>query len=71
MLKVHDLDPDGVRIVVNWDKMQVNASVFILCVNVNKAKKQAKNVTELKGWKIVTRVVVEDNKLGLRVWRTA
>ena len=71
MLKVHDLDPDGVRIVVNWDKMQVNASVFIPCVNVNKAKKQAKNVTKLKGWKIVTRVVVEDNKLGLRVWRTA
>ena len=71
MLKVHDLDPDGVRIVVNWDKMQVNASVFILCVNVNNAKKQAKNVTELKGWKIVTRVVVEDNKLGLRVGRTA
>ena len=71
MLKVHDLDPDGVRVVVNWDKMQVNASVFIPCVNVDKAKKQAKNVAELKGWKVVTRVVVEDNKLGLRVWRTA
>ena len=69
MLKILDLDPDGVRIVVNWANMQVNASIFIPCVNITKAKEQAKGVAKLKEWKIITRVVIEDNKLGLRVWR--
>ena len=32
VLKVDDLNPDGVRIVVKWDDMVVGASVFIPCV---------------------------------------
>jgi len=69
VLKTDDLSPDGVRIVVNWDNMVVNASIFVPCVNTDKAIKQVKNIALIKGWEIVTRVTIEDNKFGLRVWR--
>ena len=69
VLKIDDLNPDGVRIVVNWDNMVINASIFVPCVDTDKAIKQVKNIALIKGWEIVTRVTVENNKFGLRVWR--
>lgn len=69
VLKTDDLNPDGVRIVVNWDNMVVNASIFVPCVDTDKAIKQVKNIALIKGWEIVTRVTIENNKFGLRVWR--
>tara|TARA_X000001388_G_scaffold76027_3_gene72238 strand:- start:792 stop:1007 length:216 start_codon:yes stop_codon:yes gene_type:complete len=69
MLKLHDLNPDGVRIIVDWDSMKTGMSVFILCVNTEKAVKQIKNIMQSKKWKVETRVVIEDGKLGVRIWR--
>ena len=69
ILKSDDLNPDGVRIVVNWGSMVTGSSVFILCVNVQEAVKQIKNVAKTKGWDVETHVRVEDNKLGVRIWR--
>ena len=69
VLKTDNLSPDGVRVVVNWGGMVVSASIFIPCVNTEKALKQVKDIALLKGWEIVTRVTIEDYKLGLRVWR--
>ena len=37
MLRLDDLDPDGVKVVVDWGKMVVGASVFIPCINTQKA----------------------------------
>ncbi len=68
-MKTDDLNPDGVRIVVNWDNMVVNASIFIPCINIDEATKQAKDIALIKGWEILTRVTIEDNKFGLRIWR--
>ena len=69
ILKSDDLNPDGVRIVVNWGSMVTGSSVFILCVNVQEAIKQIKNVAKTKGWDVKTQVRVENNKLGVRIWR--
>ena len=69
VLKTDDLNPDGVRIVVKWDNMVVSASIFVPCVDTDKAIKQVKNIALIKGWEIVTRVTIENNKFGLRVWR--
>ncbi len=69
ILKSDDLSPDGVRIVVNWDSMVTSSSVFILCVNVQEALRQIKNIAKTKGWDVETHVRVEDNKLGVRIWR--
>ena len=69
ILKNFDLDPDCVRVEVNWGKMVVNASVFIPCVNTQKATQQAKKIAEKKNWEFKIHIRIEDNKLGIRIWR--
>ena len=69
ILKSDDLNPDGVRIVINWDNMVTSSSVFILCVDVQEAVRQIKNIVKTKGWDVETHVRVENNKLGVRIWR--
>mgnify|MGYP001231510771 FL=1 len=69
VLKIFDLNPDRVRIVVNWDKMVPNASVFIPCVNTEKAIGQIKKIAKQKDWEIEVRIRIEDTKLGIRLWR--
>ena len=70
VLRTDDLNPDGVRIVVNWDDMVAGASVFIPCINTDEAMKQAAAITLEKGYKTEGRIVVENNILGVRIWRT-
>lgn len=70
ILRTYDLSPDGVKIVVDWDSMHVNTSIFILCINTEKAKKQVKNVFVQRKWQFLTKIWVENGCLGLRVWRT-
>jgi hypothetical protein len=69
ILKTDDLNPDGVRIIVNWDNMVTSSSVFILCINVTLAVEQVYNVAKRRNWQIKTQIRVENKKLGVRVWR--
>ena len=69
ILKKHNLNPDGVRIIVNWDDMVIGSSVFILSVNTQEALSQIKKIMNDKGWKYQMQIRVEDEKLGVRVWR--
>ena len=69
ILKKYDLNPDGVRIIVKWDAMVAGSSVFILSVNTQEALSQIKKVMNDKGWKYQMQIRVEDEKLGVRVWR--
>jgi len=69
ILKKNDLNPDGVRIIVNWDDMVIGSSVFILSVNTQEALSQIKKVMNDKGWEYQMQIRVEDEKLGVRVWR--
>ena len=71
VLKIDDIDPDGVRIIIQWDRMPVGASVFIPCVNTDNAVKQVKKICERKGFRVDCRVRIEGKKLGIRVWRTS
>jgi hypothetical protein len=53
-LKLYDVNPDGVRIVVDWGAMVVGSSIFIPCINTNKALQQVKRIcVEELGWEIV------------------
>ena len=70
MLKLDDIAPDGVRIIVRWDKMAVGASVFIPCINARKAREQVNVIFKRKGWKYLAKTTIENNKLGVRIWRT-
>lgn len=68
-MKTDDLNPDKVKVIVEWDKMVVGASVFVPCVDTDKAKQQVSKIAEDKGWTIETRVRIENNMFGVRIWR--
>ena len=69
ILKKYNLNPDGVRIIVNWNDMVIGSSVFILSVNTQEALSQIKKVMNDKGWEYQMQIRIEDEKLGVRVWR--
>tara|TARA_R100001224_G_scaffold50267_1_gene29007 strand:+ start:684 stop:911 length:228 start_codon:yes stop_codon:yes gene_type:complete len=69
ILKIDDLNPDGVKIVVNWERMVTSSSVFILCINTSKCVKQVEKIAKRKGWTLETQIKIENNKLGVRIWR--
>lgn len=69
VLRTDDLNPDGVRIVVAWDELVVGASVFIPCINTEEAMRQAAKVVVGKDFKTEAKVVIEDEILGIRIWR--
>ena len=70
VLKESDLNPDGVSIVVKWDDMEVGASVFVPCINTEEAMRQAAKIVVSKGYKTEARVTIENEILGIRIWRT-
>ena len=68
-LRTDDLNPDKIKVVVQWDDMVVGASVFIPCIDTEKAKQQVEKVVTAKSWQVETRVRIEDKMFGLRIWR--
>jgi hypothetical protein len=68
-IRLSDLSPDGVRIVVDWDKFLTGTSLFIPCINTKKAYGQLLEVTKLGKHEVVSRVTVESGKYGIRIWR--
>ena len=70
VVKLDDLNPDGVHIVVKWEDMVVGSSVFIPCINTDKAIQQLKTICfNRKGWDIRAKGVIENPHVGVRVWR--
>lgn len=63
-----DVSPDGVRIVIDWDKFVTGASVFIPCINTTKAINDLVEAGGLNKKDIVKRVRIENGKYGVRVW---
>ena len=68
-LRTDDLNPDKIKVVVRWDDMVVGASVFIPCIDTEKAKQQVEKVVAAKSWQVETRVRIESKMFGLRIWR--
>lgn len=68
---VDELNPDGVRISVEWDKFVPGASVFVPTLNTEEAIKQAKEIAKLRHWKVATRVRIEAGRRGIRMWRVS
>ena len=68
--RLRDLEPDGLVITVSWEDMDIGASIFVPCMNVDTCKKQVIEIADMFGWFVTTRVCIEDYKLGLRIWRT-
>jgi len=60
--------PDGVDIDILADKFVVGASIFVPCINTERAKRQLRELFALGDKKLVFRVCVVDGKYGMRVW---
>lgn len=70
-IKLGDLHPDDVRIVIAWDDWEVGMSAFVPCINTDSAVKHATAAAALKGHTISCRVCIEAQHLGVRIWRIA
>lgn len=71
VLKLDDLDPDGVHIVVDWGALQVGSSFFVPCINTPAARRQVNGVFDRRGWKMRVYTGPEAGIWGIRVWRVA
>jgi hypothetical protein len=70
-LKDSDILPDGVRIVIDWDKFVVGTSVFIPCVNTKRAMDHIVDASGIPRKNLQKRACVERGHYGLRVWRAS
>jgi len=68
-IRLTDISPDGVRIVIDWEKFVPGASVFIPAINTKKAVEHLTEATHLAKNDIEYRVIIERGKYGVRVWR--
>jgi len=68
-LKYSDILPDGVRIVIDWDKFVVGTSVFIPCINTRQAIRDVVDASGVPKDALVKRVCVEGGMYGVRIWR--
>lgn len=64
------ISPDGFPLRVSLDKLEVGMSIFVPCVNTNRAKRQCKSYAKKNGMELVLAVRVENGLYGLRLWRT-
>jgi len=67
--RIDELAPDGVIIVVNWERFTPGTSVFIPCMNTTEAIKQMNQVCREKGITTRSRARVENHMWGVRFWR--
>ena len=52
VLRIDDINPDGVRVRINWGAFVVGASFFIPCINVTKGTRQLNAIARSKGYVI-------------------
>ena len=69
VLRIHDINPDGVRIIVRWDELVPSSSIFVPCINTDEARYQLRRIAETFGYTTQSRAVIENGKLGVRLWR--
>jgi hypothetical protein len=67
----NDVAPDGVRIVVAWGDFLPNTSIFIPCINTEAAKQQLKQICDDLHYETIIKIIVNNGKLGVRIWRIA
>ena len=63
-MKIH-----GISFNIVWERFGVGTSFFIPCLDVHETKGKVKEVAKRLGYKVVTKLVIEENIKGLRVWR--
>jgi hypothetical protein len=60
---------EQVNYEVNWKAFKRGYSLFVPCLNPSLAKQEIMKTTKRLKFKIITKVVIEDNIRGIRFWR--
>lgn len=68
-LRLSDLSPDGVRIVVDWEGFVVGSSIFIPAINTTETLIQIRAICDIPKYVVEHRIRVEGGRYGVRVWR--
>ena len=63
-----DLSPDGIRILIEWEKITIGASIFVPAVDTPELIAQFYDAMP-KDWKLTHRTRIENGKWGVRFWR--
>ena len=69
VLRTYEIAPDGVRITINWDNMNIGTSIFVPCINTESAIQEVTKICTEKGWEIQSCLRIEGGCLGVRFWR--
>lgn len=69
-LKQNQIAPDGVIITLELKHMVVGASFFIPCLDTDTTMREVSKVFKKKGWKATSKITIENDLFGLRIWRT-
>ena len=59
----------GLPLLIEWDKFQPGTSFFIPCTDRREVERFVRHEAKRLRIEVVTKQVVENNILGLRVWR--
>ena len=54
---------------VNWQRFKRGTSIFIPCLNCNKARAEIRETLNRLKIKVLMKQVIADNIQGLRIWR--
>lgn len=60
---------DGVHYDINWPEFTVGSSFFVPCIHDKEARARIEAKMQRLGYRVVIKVVIEDEIRGLRVWR--
>jgi hypothetical protein len=61
--------PDGIPVVVEWDRLGVGTSVFIPAVNLAKLAAQVRDIAGRRKMIVKGFPRIEAGKYGMRFWR--
>lgn len=60
---------EGVAYKINWRGFKRGTSFFVPCLNYPTAVETIQRITRRHKFEVVTKVVIEENIRGVRVWR--
>jgi hypothetical protein len=60
---------EGIYYEVDWRKFKKGTSLTFPCLDPKRARTELRQVTKRLGIKVITKVVIEDKIMALRVWR--
>jgi len=63
------LTVEKVQYLINWKGFEKGSSFFIPCLDPTKSKKIIVAETKKRKYRVTTKVVIEDDVRGVRVWR--